>query len=63
MKLFQSTTARWLVWLTVKVLAVWLMLAWPAATWPPVGNWLLATAVCAANGNGKAIPKLRMLKK
>ena len=32
LKLCQSTTARWLVWLTVRVLPFWLMLACPADT-------------------------------
>jgi len=44
LKVFQSTTAFWLVWLTLRVLPDWLMLAWPAFTCPPVGSWVAATA-------------------
>ena len=43
LKVLQSTTALWLVWLMLSVLPDWLMVACPAATWPPVGSWLAAT--------------------
>ena len=32
--------ARLLLWLTLSVAALWLMLAFPATTCPPVGNWV-----------------------
>ena len=44
LKLPQSTTARALLWLTTMLAAwavlLWLMLAAPCTTCPPVGNWL-----------------------
>jgi hypothetical protein len=39
LKLCQLIAARWLLWFTVRVLAVLLMAATPALTWPPVGSW------------------------
>ena len=62
LKLVQSTTALWLVWLMLSVLADWLMLAWPAATWPPLGSWVATTGapvVCANTGaeNKPSVPR------
>ena len=51
LKLFQSNTARLLDWLMWRLLPLWLMLAVPAATLPPWGNWVAEMAgVCAQLG-------------
>ena len=62
LKLSQLMTARWLLWLTVMAaawaVAVWVMVALPRATLPPVGNWL-ATGVggdCAPTPPVRARP-------
>ena len=47
-KLCQLTAARWLLWLTVRVLAVLLILAAPAVTWPPVGKSFIPLAQAEA---------------
>jgi hypothetical protein len=51
LKVFQLTTARWLVWFTVMAaacaVAVCVMVAVPRATLPPVGSWLMAGGDCA----------------